>query len=85
MCLYVSQFNSLRCPTGPPSKVASGLGHKGRAVKVHSLSVRIPGGKYHRHTQQPVHYSYHGKKGVANQYLLLYIQTKHQSHFTSDS
>lgn len=29
-----------------------------------------PWSKYHRHTQQPVHYSCYGSRGVANQYLL---------------
>lgn len=55
--------------TDPPSKVGLGLGHEGRAVRVHNQSETIPGGKYHRHTQQPVHYSYHIRRGVADQYL----------------
>lgn len=46
--------------TDPRPELGSG------AVKVDSLSVR----KYCRHTQQPVHYSHHGKRGVANQYLV---------------
>lgn len=70
--------------TDPPSKVGLGLGHKDRVVSVYSQSVRIPGGKYHRHTQQPVHYSSHGKRGVANQYLFT-VHPDSQSHFISYS
>lgn len=61
----------------PRLRLGGGSVRKGRAVKAHSFYLRIPGGKYHHHTQHRVHYSDHGYKGVADQYLLLYIQTKH--------
>lgn len=42
VCLYACQFNNLRCRIQPFSKAGLRPGHKGRAVKVHSLSVGIP-------------------------------------------
>lgn len=58
-----------------------GLGQKGGAEKVHSL--RIPEGKCGRHTQQPVHYSYHTARGegIINTFLPN-IPTKHASSVT---
>lgn len=76
VCVCVYMCVSL---TDPPSKVGF------RAVKVHSLSVRIPGGNMVvTHSSLSITHIMARGEWLINTFLL-YIQTKHQSHSISRS